>query len=243
MTRRLTRTGIVMICVAIALGMCIVDAFAARLRVMQDSARPGDAILVDLGRQRVTKQNPFRAVFGDSVSGPVRQVDNDQLEIVVPLLPVGESTVSVYQGNRLLGRGVLQIHDTQSRRLTLAYSASGIQLVGKTRSAAPLTGHVRSRQPRLSFDLVNAQGAVVYSGTILDPQRVNGEVPTGVYDGGRATIGRPKSTPSTILFVDVPTPPGPVTIIFYRAEANLDLFTTEGRGKRTPLGVPLVVAP
>jgi hypothetical protein len=208
----------------------------ARIRVSQESARPGESIQVDVRGKRVATNEPIRALFDDGVRAPARFTGEGQLEVTVPLLPVGESTVAVYQGRRLLGRGTLEIRDASTRRLMFSYGPEGIALVRTTRSAGSPTGHTRSRGARLSFDLVNANGAVVYSATIPDPGQARPEVLTQpLAAGGPVVIGRGLPETAGIFFLEIPTPPGRVSLRVYRADGSLDLFTAQGRSQRRPL--------
>jgi hypothetical protein len=183
--------------------------------------------------QKIRGDGPLSAVFGDGSRVPARATPDGDVEVVVPALPAGENTVSVFQGQRRLGRGRLNVLDAATRQLAIAYGREGFTLLRSTPAAGPPTGHVRSRQPRLSFDLINAQGAVVYSGTVVDPSQVPGEVLTQATSaGGPAWIGRGGTEQEGLILIRVPTPPGPVTLKVYRAPEKLDLFTTDGRAGR-----------
>jgi len=205
----------------------------ARIESSQAFARPGDVVQLKIEDEHWAPNIPLRAVFDHDVRGFVRSVGHNIIELWVPVLPVGDTTVSIYQGSNLLGRRRLEIRDALTRRLMLEYRDEGIRLIRSTPVASPPTGHVRSRDGRLSFDLVNEVGAVIYSGTVLDPSQVRAEVMTASPDTpGASVLGRGEYERSGVIFVDIPTPPNNATLRVYRAEVDADLFTVEGRTLR-----------
>jgi hypothetical protein len=212
------------------------DAFA-RIRLSQESARPGDPVLVQLRDEQIRGEEPIRAMFGKDTPAAARLTPDGDIEVIVPMIPAGESSLSIYQGQNLLGRGTMEVRESATRLLTISYGPDGIAFLHESPGMGTPTGHVRSRQPRLSFDLINARGAVVYSGTILDPAETRAEVLTQASaNGGPMQVGRGALETSGVIFVEVPTLPGPASLRVYRAAANLDLFTTEGRGQRRLIG-------
>lgn len=220
------------VAIALAASLVVQAESFARVRLSQESARPGDPVLVQLRDQHVRGEEPIRAEFGNGTPAPARMTPEGDIEVIVPVMPAGETTLSVYQGQKLLGRGTIDIRESATRLLTISYGPDGLRLLRTSPATGPPTGYVRSRQPRLSFDLINAQGAVVYSGTVLDPAEVRGEVLTQASAGGPVQIGRGAIEASGVVFIEVPTPPGPVSLRVYRAAASIDLFTNEGRAQR-----------
>ena len=225
------------IAIVFALALAIVSSTAqrsvARIETPQTFARPGDVIQLKIEDEHWEPNRPMHAVFDHDVRASVRSIGHDIVELWVPVLPVGDTTVSIYQGDNLLGRRRLEIRDTTTRRLMFEYRDEEFRLVRSIPVASPPTGHVRSRDGRLSFDLVNELGAVIYSGTILDPTQVRGEVMiSSPNPSGASVLGRGEYERSGIIFVDIPTPPNNATVRIYRAGEDVDLFTVRGRTLR-----------
>ena len=235
--RRSRPVGRYIVLVALAVTLLAQTDALARIRLSKESARPGDPVLVQLRDEQIHGGGPIRAIFAKDTPAAARLTPDGDIEVIVPMIPAGESSLSIYQGQNLLGRGTMEVRESATRLLTISFDRNGIALLHESPGTGAPTGHARSRQPRLSFDLISAQGAVVYSGTIIDPMEASGEVLTQApVPGGPAQIGRSVAEASGVIFVEVPTPPGPVSLKVYRAAASVDLFTTEGRAQRQLIG-------
>ena len=221
--------------ISCALMLATPVASMAGIDVAETSVRPGDAIVVQVTDRRVAPDDALRAVFDGQTRAPALFANDSAIEVIIPMLPVGETLLALYQGNTLLGRHTLQILDAAARRLIFSYEGDHITLLQTTRSTSLPTRHVRSDDERLSFDMLNSNGVVVYSGTIINPSRARPEVLVQSNPTGSVLIGRTAPDRNGLFIVDIPTPPNSVTLRIYRVEPDIDLFTADGRSRRTLL--------
>jgi hypothetical protein len=159
------------------------------------------------------------------------------LEALVPMLdPAPQAEVVVYADGRRIVAGRISILPTISRRLVFAFEGDSLRLLRALPSADAPAAHVRTARPRLSIDLVNEHGVLIYSATVLHPLKTPAE---GFYltegEGKERTtlgIGRAEAPEAVTFSVDIPNPRVPVSVVVYDVPENVDVLTDEGREQR-----------
>jgi len=162
----------------------------------------------------------------------VRVVDRRVVEALVPFLPEGAATLAIYDGNRLIAQGELTILPTASRRVVLSIKGDRIALVRVTPAADPPTTNPRRRdRRRISYDLVNAQGGLILTGSVLHPSD-GGEI---LHDPAEGRLHRTAALDSTTLDFVIPRIDEPHTLVVYDTAPGIDLAVPEHRARRKRL--------
>lgn len=215
------------VCAAAWLGGCATP----RLAVEPAAARPGMIV-------RVSSTGPvFRKGEGGEVriagrpASIVRTVSEREVHVLVPAVEAGAAQVTLGSGGR--SAGSVTVLPAPSVELVVSMEDKKLTLVRATPRAGEVETRVSPDQARLSFDVVNEQGGLVFTGAVADPTRRE------VFDGPNARDavlrGAPRSK-KAVFAVKVPNVPGRFTVKFYSVAAGVDLKSAQGRAGREPLG-------
>jgi hypothetical protein len=197
------------------------------------AAAPGETVRIQVGSYRGALDRLRVTVAGQPVH-IVRAVDGE-IEILLPVLATDSTTIAVRDGDRTVATAGMRILPPRSRRLLISVGASGVRLVQALPSAHAPTGTTRTRRTRLSFDVVNRNNVVVYSGAIPHPGHMPAErfVAHDSTGAGAKSVSPPAQS---ILAVYIPTPGDSVSVEFFEAGPGLDLGSSNGRAKRRSVG-------
>ncbi len=197
------------------------------------AAAPGETVRIrlhsyrgDTGRLRVTAgDKPAHIVHATS----------DEVVILMPSLDADSVTVAVVDGGRTVATTGVRVLRARSLRLLLLVGESGPRLLRATPSNHAPTGLARTRRTRLSFDIINENNVVVYSGSIPAPGGQRRERFSKRSNRSTA-VGGVSPGADTVVPVWIPMPEGPVHIGLFEAGPNLDLGAPDDRAKRRAIG-------
>jgi hypothetical protein len=203
----------------------------AGLVVEPASARPGTTVRIRASRPVFQSPNPSVQI-GGRPAALVRRGSDHEVDVIVPVADAGRSRVRVGSGG-WSRRGRVTLLPAPSVELLIALEGSSVKLVRATPRAGEATARALRDQARLSYDVINRLGGLVYTGVIVDPTRRE------VFDGPDAKNANLHGTApsgSAVFAVKVPNVPGRFSVKLYRLGAGIDLATEAGRAQRVPLG-------
>ena len=193
------------------------------------TAAPGETLGIRLGSFR-GNINGIRVTM-DGTPVHVLRAAGSEIDVIVPPGTAESTTVAVHDGDRTVATLGLRLLRPRSKRLLLSFDRSGATLVRATPSNHPPTGYARTRRTRLSFDVVNRNGVVVYSGSIRHPARQRVEQFSGSETGGAASFAT-ESGQKIVFPLYLPFPEDSVRIDLYEAGPGLDLKSDDARRRR-----------
>lgn len=198
-----------------------------------ESVRAGGSVRLTLPAGHGADEARLTATIGGRAV-PVRVQDSEIL-IALPLSDPGPAELKILSGERVLFSREITVLEAPARWLELSIGPKGVELVQATRSADALTTDTPTRETRLSFDVLNARGGLVQTGSIPHPANDGGEIfePTGA--PGMASARRLDPRAVTRFFINIVNPSEGWRLQIYEAPAGLDLGTGEGRAQRVLL--------
>ena len=226
------RTRMPPLCVAAWLFTIIVCAAAGASRVGVGSAAPGQSITIPFDvSNRDRGATATRVTVGDR-EAPIALSEPGRVTVYVPALPPGEVSVRVYADRVLVASDRIEIVVPPRRSFLFARSGEEIELLRVRPTSSEASHNVRSMEARLSFDLVDGSGTLLYSTSVLDPSEGSAESFTRSEEGTALSPGHTRVEHRSVFPVQLPAMPTATEIRVYRAPAGLDIFTPEGRAQR-----------
>lgn len=227
------RTRMPPLCVGVWLFTIIACATAvASQGVDLGSAAPGQAVTIPLDALRRTQNDGVTRVTIGGRDAAIALAERGRVIVYVPVLPPGEVPVRVYAGNTLVASNRIEIVASPRRSFLFARSGEQIELLRVRPTSSEASRNVRSLEPRLSFDLVDSTGTLLYSTSVVDPSEASAESFTRSEEGSAVSLGQARVEHRSVFPVQLPAMPAATELRVYRAPAGLDIFTPEGRAQR-----------
>ncbi|HSW47232.1 MAG TPA: IPT/TIG domain-containing protein [Phycisphaerae bacterium] len=158
--------------------------------------------------------------------------DPTQAVVIVPNLSPGAAQVRVVEAGKTPGApGPLTVLSAPVTRLILSFGSNQVNLV----SAQPATGgfseNARESGRRLSYDVLDSQGRIIFTGEVIHPTLGRAEVFEPL-DQGKFVLRHVAVSPSAAFALKIPNLNGATKVRFHDASADLDLGTAAGRAGR-----------
>ncbi|HEX7180674.1 MAG TPA: hypothetical protein VF756_02440 [Thermoanaerobaculia bacterium] len=214
-------------CAALALAGCA----TRRLTVEPAMVSPGMIVRVSSTKPVFRKGEEGEVRIAGRPASIVRTVSEREVDVMVPAVEAGAARVTLGRGGQSTGN--VTVLPAPSVELVVSMEDNKLTLMRATPRAGEVETRVSRDQARLSFDVINEQGGLVFTGAVADPTRR--EVFDGPNSQGAVLRGTPRSK-KAVFAVKVPNVPGRFTVKFYAVPAGVDLKSTEGRAAREPLG-------
>jgi hypothetical protein len=195
-------------------------------------ASPGSTVTVTTDKPAFKGDTAPTITIGGQSAITQSVVSETQAIVVVPQLAPGAAEVKIVEAGKNPGSpGQLSILSAPIQRLVLTFGNNQVQLV----SAQPGTGgfgeSARESGRRISYDVLDGQGRVIFTGAVIHPTLGRAEVFESLADG-KFSIRQVAVSPSAAFALKIPNLGGPTNVQFYDAAADLDLGTAEGRKGR-----------
>ncbi len=227
------RTGMPPLCVAALLSVVVApSADGARQRVDLGPAAPGQTVRIPFKAPRRDHNTTATRVTIGEREAAIAHSEPGRVTVYVPKLSPGELSVRVYAGRRRVAADQIEIVAPFRRSFVFARRGEEIELLRVTSTSSEPTRNVRSMDARLSFDLVDDSGHLLYATSVLDPSEVPAETFTPAREGDTVSVGRVGVEHRSVFPVQLPAVPGATELRVYRAPAGLDIFSPEGRRQR-----------
>jgi hypothetical protein len=196
------------------------------------AAAPGQTIQVHLGSFKGNPDN-LRVMVGDQ-PGRIVQRHQNMLEVMVPSVAGDSVTLSVFDGEKQVAQSSFSIAASQSLRLLLSVRDGGVRLLRAVPSNHRPTHLAETKRTRLSFDIVDSQNVVVYTGSIPHP-RTRPPERFVLSDTSTGSAGLVEAPDSAIISIFIPMPQDSARVDFYKAGPHLDLRSNADRARRSRL--------
>lgn len=234
--RFLSRCGLLGLCAVVAtLAGCAHTPFKeASLTFEPGSASPGMSVRLEADQPVVAKAGRVRV---KETTIPLDQVrDSKRGAFTLPDVGPGLQAVQlVDRKGKVLGQGRLEVMPPMSLRVLLEFKGGKARLVSAKPTQGGYSENLTDGGDRLSYDVLNAEGGLLFTGAVANPFAVGHEI----YDqspDGKPVMRREKPEKDGMLSFKIPNVQAQAVIRLFDASAEADLATEKGRAARRLIG-------
>jgi hypothetical protein len=205
-----------------------------QLEVTPQTAWPGDKVRLHQNHGGFSHFDTLRVVVGRHAAY-TRLIGDEDADVMVPLRASrGPQEVRLFDGGREIASTQLALRRAHGLRVVLKIEGGTISVLRTEPCGNDFTGDVPSLASRLSFDIIDDPGNVLYTGSILHPLNTEGEVFSR--SGSDANASRVPPPTTTTFWVRVPNQPSARDIRVYDVAPGISLADSAGRASRQQLG-------
>jgi hypothetical protein len=177
--------------------------------------------------------DPLPKVEFGRESAQVQQVlSATNVQVLVPNIPPGEAEVRIQEALKAPGKSAtVRVLKAPTKKLVLELSGANIRLLSASERGGEYTNTPEQDQRRLSFDVLTADGNLLYTGAIVHPTLGRMEVFDEPQPEKKAMHNEP-AMGAAVFELKIPNISGEVVIKFYDVPQGADLSTPEGRAAR-----------
>ena len=154
---------------------------APALTLSPEGASPGMVVRVTTAQPAFSDVTAARVEIGGQPAPIVKAVSATEVDVLVPNVAAGESRVKMI-GGKVSEAAPFTVLPASAQELVLQLKDGRFELVAVHPTADEPNMVTRSQEPQLSYDLVNAQGGLVFTGSIDHPAQARMEL----FDGPNA---------------------------------------------------------
>ena len=201
-----------------------------------EGASPGMVVRVTTAEPAFSDATAARVEIGGQLAPIVKVVSATEVDVLVPNAVAGESQVKV-TGDKVSGTATFTVLPASAQELVLQLKDNKFELVAVHPTADEPTMVNRSQEPQLSYDLINAEGGLVFTGSIDHPALARMELFDGP-NAQEAILRREPPHPGrpVVFALKVPIVPAGATVKFYEAAPEVNLLDAAARQNRKPVG-------
>jgi hypothetical protein len=209
---------------------------SSALTLSPEGASPGMVVRVTTSEPAFPDAATARVEIGGQRAPVVKWVSATEVDVLVPNVAAGDSQVKV-TGGKVSGTAPFTVLPASAQELVLQFKEGRFELVAVYPTADEPNMVRRSDEPQLSYDLINAQGGLVFTGSINHPAQVRMELFDGP-NAQEAILRREPPHPGqpVVFTLKVPIVPRGATVKFYEAPSNANLLEATVRQNRRPVG-------
>lgn len=206
------------------------------LMLSPEGGSPGMVVRVTTAQPAFPDAKTTRIEIGGQPAPIAKWVSSTEVEVLVPNVAAGELKVTVTNG-KISETANFTVLAASAQELVLRLMDDKLELVAVHPTADEPNMVVASSEPQLSYDLVNAEGGLAFTGSIEHPAQARMEV----FDGpsaDQAVLRReaPHAAHPVVFTVRVPILPRGGTVKFYDAAPEMNLLDAAARQNRKLVG-------
>jgi len=205
---------------------------ACELTVEPHQVSPGMIVRVIAAERVFNKKNrPVMVLVGGRIASIQKNVSDTELDVMIPVVAFGPAEVRVLavKTKKVLATGSMGVLETTSQQLVLAFENDSISLLRAQASAGEFSIRDEQDMRRLSYDVLNLQGNLIFSGAIVHPlARVEVFNPPGI----KPAIQNTKPASRQVLAIKIPFIAQGTIVRFFDVAPHVDLNTETGRAQR-----------
>jgi hypothetical protein len=201
-----------------------------------EGASPGMMVRITTAQPAFSDATTARVEIGGQLAPIVKVVSATEVDVLVPNTASGESQVKV-TGGKVSGAAAFTVLPASAQELVLQLKDGRFELVAVHPTADEPTMVTRSQEPQLSYDLINAQGGLVFTGSINHPAQARKELFDGP-NAQEAILRREPPHPGqpVVFTLKVPIVPAGAMLKFYESAPEVNLLDAATRQNRKPVG-------
>ena len=215
---------------------CKKESGGSALTLSPEGASPGMVVRVTTAQPAFSDATAARIEIGGQLAPIVKVVSATEVDVLVPNAAAGESQVKV-TGGKVSGAAAFTVLPASAQELVLQLKDGRFELVAVYPTADEPTMVTRSQEPQLSYDLINAEGGLVFTGSIDHPAQARMELFDGP-NAREAVLRREPPHPGqpVVFALKVPVVPAGATVKFYEAAPDVNLLDAAARQNRKAVG-------
>lgn len=195
-------------------------------------ASPGSVVTVTADKSVFEGASSAGVIIGGESATIQSTLSATQALVVVPNIAAGAAEVRVVEAGKTPGAaGPLTVLAAPATRLVLSFSGNQVQLVETLPASGGIGESAREGGRRLSYDVLDGQGRILFTGELIHPTLGRAEV-FDPLDQGLFAPRQVAVSPSAVFALKIPNLGGATKVRFYDATADLDLGTAAGRAGR-----------
>ncbi len=203
----------------------------SQLAVSPAKGSPGETVLIAKPQGKFgSSTKGLQVTFGKTPATVIGTDPQGNLRVLVPMGAEGGTSVSVSENGQSAGKAAFEMLPPTGRQLVLQMDPSGkLEMLSSKPYGGGHDSGFSTRTFQLSYDLLSADGNLLFSASISHPVKERMEVferPDG------AQIHREAKVSPSVFPVKIPNLRQAVLIRFYEAERGMDLTTEAGRRER-----------
>ena len=206
------------------------------LTLSPEGASPGMVVRLTTAQPSFPDAANARVEIGGQRATIVKWVSATEVDVLVPNVATGESQVKVTD-TKVTATAPFTVLPASAQELVLQLKDGRFELVAVYPTADEANMVTRSEEPQLSYDLINAQGGLVFTGSINHPAQARRELFDGP-NAREAILRREPPHPGhpVVFTLRVPIVPRGSTVKFYEAAPQVNLLDAAARENRKPVG-------
>ena len=215
---------------------CKKESGGSALTLSPEGASPGMVVRVTTARSAFSDRTAARVEIGGQPATIAQWVSATEVDVLVPNVAAGESQVKV-TGGKVSGSVPFTVLPASAQELVLQLKEGRFELVAVHPTADEPNMVSRSQEPQLSYDLINAQGGLVFTGSIDHPTQARMEVFDGP-NAREAILRREPPHPGhpVVFTLKIPIAPRGATVKFYEVAPRVNLLDAAARQNRKLVG-------
>ena len=208
----------------------------SELTLSPEGASPGMVVRVTTAQPAFADATAARVEIGGQRATVVKWVSATEVDVLVPNVAAGDSQVNV-AGGKVSGSAPFTVLPASAQELVLQLKEGRFELVAVYPTADEPNMVTRSAEPQLSYDLINAQGGLVFTGSINHPTQARMELFDG-QNAREAILRREPPHPGqpVVFTMKIPIAQRGAIVKFYEAPPNANLLDAAVRQNRRPVG-------
>ncbi|MRG44287.1 hypothetical protein GFS24_04135 [Chitinophaga sp. SYP-B3965] len=186
--------------------------------VSQDISSPGDIILLQFSDTTEVDTSGMEMTFGKEAAFISGQGPQGAIAVMVPDIPSGKVKLSVSRKGKLLGESDFTIQDNPAKSIALSMQGKEFKVLASKGTNNPVEQYLGTEGRMLAFDVLDAKGELVMTGTVPHPGAM--EVFTAPKVIHREEMH--EHMPS-FFSITIPNAKGKLTIKFYEPDSKVSI--------------------
>ncbi len=191
-----------------------------QLTVSPAKGSPGATVFLARGEGSFEKTEGLQVNFGKMPASILGTDGMGHLQVMVPMLDAGQISISVLENGKSIGSAAFEVMPAAARQLILQMNSDGkLDLMSAKPVASDYDRTYAMSVEQLSYDVLSADGNLLFSASIAHPIKQRKEV----FENPEGVVHREKQASPAVFAVKIPNLAEAVVVRFYEAPANADL--------------------
>lgn len=197
--------------------------------VSQDISSPGDIILLQFSDTTEVDTSGLEVTFGKAGAFIAGQGPQGAISVMVPDVPSGKLKLAVSRKGKLLGETEFTIQDNSAKSIALSMQGKEFKVLSSKGTNNAVEQYMGTEGRMLAFDVLDAKGELVMTGTVPHPGAMEVFVEPKVIHREEM---HDHHMPS-FFSITIPNAKGKLTIKFYEPDSKVNITAGNFSSART----------
>lgn len=186
--------------------------------VSQDISSPGDIILLQFSDTTEVDTSGLEVTFGKEGAFIAGQGPLGAISVMVPDVPSGKVKLAVSRKGKLLGESEFTIQDNSAKSIALSMKGKEFKVLSSKGTNNAVEQYLGTEGRMLAFDVLDAKGELVMTGTVAHPGAMEVFVAPKVIHREEMHDHMP-----SFFSITIPNAKGKLTIKFYEPDSKVNI--------------------